>query len=122
MGIWPRFWHARLSMQGRLFRLLAGMSLGTLLFVTLLWLLLEMRDGRDHLWFIALVCGLGCAGSVTVAHVLSAGFTRPLIRLREGTEQIGRGHLHYRVPVETNDEIGELARQCNAMADQLQAS
>jgi nitrate/nitrite-specific signal transduction histidine kinase len=37
----------------------------------------------------------------------------------KGAKQIGSGHLAHRVAIETNDEIGELARQFNYMAIQL---
>src|SRR5262249_50363868 len=73
-------------------------------------------------WFFA---GLSCVGlllSLSLAHVLSRRFTAPIIRLRQGVEQLGSGDLDHRVAIETHDEIGDLARQFNSMAGQLHAS
>ncbi|MGE3541929.1 MAG: response regulator [Candidatus Tectimicrobiota bacterium] len=74
------------------------------------------------LWFAAgfSICGmLLCLGGT---HVLSRRFTQPILRLREGVVEFGRGNLTYLMPVETPDEIGELAQQCNLMASQLRDS
>jgi signal transduction histidine kinase len=61
--------------------------------------------------------------------VLIAGFAlvhrnlvRPVRSLREGTRRFGAGELDRRVPVESGDEIGDLAREFNAMADRLSRS
>jgi len=45
---------------------------------------------------------------------------RPLRKLTEGVRHIGSGNLHYRLPVQGNDEIAALSRAFNAMADSLQ--
>jgi PAS domain S-box-containing protein len=47
-------------------------------------------------------------------------FTKPLDKLSIGAAIIGHGDLNYRVNVESNDEIGELATSFNKMADDLQ--
>src|SRR4029450_1831223 len=39
-----------------------------------------------------------------------------------GVQRFGRGELDHRVPIETADEIGELALQFNQMATELGAS
>jgi two-component system, NtrC family, sensor kinase len=41
--------------------------------------------------------------------------------LREGTEHLAQGHLGYQIELESNDEIGDLARSFNAMSDQLKS-
>jgi two-component system, NtrC family, sensor kinase len=51
---------------------------------------------------------------------LSLTVHRPVRRLREGTQQISAGHLEYRIPLSSKDEIGELARAFNDMAQNLQ--
>ena len=45
---------------------------------------------------------------------------RPLRKLTEGGRHIGSGNLHYRLPVQGNDEFAALSRAFNAMADSLQ--
>jgi two-component system, NtrC family, nitrogen regulation sensor histidine kinase NtrY len=48
--------------------------------------------------------------------------TRPLSALAEATEAISRGELDYRVDVSSTDEIGDLVRSFNRMAEDLEAS
>ena len=46
---------------------------------------------------------------------------RPVKALRQGTERLAQGDLGYQLEVESNDEIGELARSFNAMSAQLKS-
>jgi diguanylate cyclase (GGDEF)-like protein/PAS domain S-box-containing protein len=48
--------------------------------------------------------------------------TRNLLRLTSGIEAVEKGNLATRVPIESNDEVGELARQFNLMAEHLQTN
>ena len=48
--------------------------------------------------------------------------TRPLSALAEATQEISRGRLDYRVDVRAADEIGDLVRSFNRMAEELEAS
>ncbi len=77
---------------------------------------------RQKIWLFVSLSIMGLLLSFGLAHALSGRLTGPIIRLREGAEQIGGGNLEYEVPVETGDEIGELARQFNLMAEQLRIS
>lgn len=45
--------------------------------------------------------------------------SRPLSVLQKGTRIIGEGNLDYQIPIETNDEIGQLARSFNQMVQNL---
>jgi signal transduction histidine kinase len=76
----------------------------------------------QKLWFFAALTAAGVLISAGAAHVLSARLTRPLERFRQGVQRFGRGELDHRVPIETTDEIGELALQFNQMATELGAS
>jgi hypothetical protein len=60
---------------------------------------------RRKLWFAVGLSAFGLLVTFGLAHVSSRRFTAPIMRLREGVEQ-----------------IGELARRFNQMADQLRAS
>ena len=51
---------------------------------------------------------------------LSRGITRPLQQLTEGAHRLAEGDIHSRVPVTSADEIGELGRTFNIMADELE--
>ena len=48
--------------------------------------------------------------------------TRPLSALAEATQEISRGRLDYRVDVRATDEIGDLVRSFNRMAEELEGS
>jgi len=48
--------------------------------------------------------------------------TRPLAALAEATQEISRGRLDYRVEVRAADEIGDLVRSFNRMAEELESS
>jgi signal transduction histidine kinase len=76
----------------------------------------------EQIWFFAGLCLFGLFATWLLARSLSRRFTRPIVRLREGAEQIGSGNLDYRVAVATADEIGELANQFNLMAERLRAA
>ena len=49
-------------------------------------------------------------------------FLEPLEALREGATALGSGDLQYRIEALGNDEMGELARTFNSMAEHLQES
>ncbi len=57
-----------------------------------------------------------------LALFLSKIVTRPLSALAEATQEISRGRLEYRVPVSAADEIGDLVRSFNRMAEDLEGS
>lgn len=57
-----------------------------------------------------------------IALFLSKIVTRPLSALAEATQAISRGQLDYRVDVSSADEIGDLVRSFNRMAEDLEAS
>src|SRR4029077_3394380 len=46
--------------------------------------------------------------------------TRPVVALAEATQEISRGRLDYRVEVSAADEIGDLVRSFNRMAEKLE--
>ncbi|MEI6207563.1 MAG: ATP-binding protein [Desulfuromonadales bacterium] len=55
------------------------------------------------------------------AWILSRGMTRPLLQLTEGAHKLAEGNIHTRVAISSSDEIGELARTFNFMADELES-
>ncbi|MEZ4699705.1 MAG: ATP-binding protein [Rhodothermales bacterium] len=56
------------------------------------------------------------------AGLLANALTRPIGRLREGLEAVARGRYEQPLPVETDDEIGELVQTFNQMQEQLAES
>jgi nitrogen fixation/metabolism regulation signal transduction histidine kinase len=57
-----------------------------------------------------------------LALFLSKLVTRPLSALAEATQEISRGRLDYRIGVSAADEIGDLVRSFNQMAEELESS
>ncbi len=66
---------------------------------------------------------LTAAGIIFVVCLLSAllanAFIRPIRRLESGSRRIASGDFTVRLPVDTNDEIGDLTRAFNDMSDAL---
>ncbi|MDD5284300.1 MAG: ATP-binding protein [Desulfuromonadaceae bacterium] len=55
------------------------------------------------------------------AWILSRGITRPLLQLTESAYKLAEGDTRNRVVINSSDEVGELARTFNIMADELEA-
>jgi PAS domain S-box-containing protein len=66
--------------------------------------------------FLAFFLLLGIVG----AYNLLKEITKPLNSLMAGVRSVGTGELSRRVPIETADEIGEVAMAFNAMAETLE--
>ncbi|WKZ15211.1 MAG: PAS domain-containing protein [Candidatus Jettenia caeni] len=69
---------------------------------------------------IVLTLGIICAAVVTsvgVTFALSA--SRPIVDLRDVTEKFTKGDLDYRINIIRNDEIGNLSKSFNIMAEEL---
>jgi adenylate cyclase len=60
----------------------------------------------------------GCLG-IGAGIFVSAHIVRALRRLAEGTEAVQAGHFAVTVPVETNDEVGQLAIAFNRMVEEI---
>ena len=58
--------------------------------------------------------------TVALAYLLRAVVLQPIRNLAEGARAYENGRLEYRVPVEGNDELGNLSRTFNQMAAALQ--
>jgi len=59
---------------------------------------------------------------VMVVNLLSTmnSILKPIIKLQQGTEIIGKGNLKHRVEIKSKDEIGELAAAFNQMTERRQ--
>jgi signal transduction histidine kinase len=76
-----------------------------------------------------LAIGFGIGGLILVIAVvvggawyLRRGIVRPVVKVAQATGQLAAGDLSTRVPEHREDEIGDLARGFNSMADSLQRS
>jgi two-component system OmpR family sensor kinase len=69
------------------------------------------------------VAGLGVGLlAVIVGLLVSRGLTAPILSLGDAARRMGQGDLSARAPVQSSDEIGQVAAHFNRMADGLQAS
>jgi signal transduction histidine kinase len=68
---------------------------------------------------VPIALGLALLAAVAGTAVISVRMTRSLRRLSAATRTVAAGEFTEPVPLETNDEIGELARSFNTMAARL---
>src|SRR5450631_4097918 len=76
---------------------------------------------RTYLGLLLLLTMLVLFVTTWLALFLSKIVTRPLAALAEATQEISRGRLDYRVDVSAADEIGDLVRSFNRMAEELES-
>lgn len=74
---------------------------------------------RQYSVFFYLLLGL-LAATALAALAVSAWMTRPLRQLSEAARQMAAGELSRRVEARSGDEIGQLSRDFNQMAEQLE--
>ena len=63
-----------------------------------------------------------CTISIFVLLLFSLLFARPIKKMTRFASEIAQGNYSSRIPVHTKDELGELAKSCNHMADAIQQS
>jgi len=68
---------------------------------------------------LLVVVMLTAAGLAGVSVLVSRSVTRPIARLRRGTELVARGRLDERINSNATDEIGDLAREFDRMTGTL---
>jgi PAS domain S-box-containing protein len=73
---------------------------------------------KENIIFASVIFLLG----VIASFLLTRGITRPIKQLVEGTAQIGKGNLDYKIKITSHDEIGDLADSFNKMADDLKTT
>lgn len=77
---------------------------------------------RSSILLLGLLVLVAGAMALFYAFRQARQFLRPLEALRNGANALGTGQLHYRIADLGNDEMGELARTFNSMAEHLQSS
>jgi two-component system, NtrC family, nitrogen regulation sensor histidine kinase NtrY len=80
------------------------------------------RVRRTYMILLLLLTVLVLFATTWLALFLSKLVTRPVVALAEATEEISRGRLDYRVEIRAADEIGDLVRSFNRMAEELESN
>jgi GAF domain-containing protein/HAMP domain-containing protein len=77
---------------------------------------------RAAVLYLVSVIALTLALTYTMQWVTIRRIARPVEHLTQGAIRLASGHLSDRVPVESDDELGQLANSFNRMAERLQLS
>lgn len=77
---------------------------------------------RTYMEVLLLLTVVVLFAATWLALFLSKLVTRPVAALAEATQEISRGRFDYRVEVHGADEIGDLVRSFNQMAEELESS
>jgi two-component system NtrC family sensor kinase len=68
------------------------------------------------------VLALAVLGVLALVPLLARALARPIGQLAEGARQLAQGNLGHRLSLRRDDELGDMARGFNQMAQQLQAT
>ena len=83
-----------------------------------------VNDVREEIWSLALRVIFGSIIAIILAVILISYFSnslsQPIKKLVSGMEKLADGDLKYRVKVDRNDELGELAKAFNQASSQQQ--
>ena len=80
------------------------------------------RVRSNYMMLLLLLTVLVLFTATWLALFLSKLVTRPVAALAEATQEISRGRLDYRVEINAADEIGDLVRSFNRMAEELESN
>jgi len=86
------------------------------------WSQQRRRVRQTYIGLLLLLTMIVLFVTTWLALFLAKLVTRPLAALAEATQEISRGRLDYRVDVRAADEIGDLVRSFNRMAEELEVS
>ena len=77
---------------------------------------------RTYMGLLMLLTVLVLFATTWLALFLAKLVTRPVAALAEAMQEVSRGRLDYRVEIRAADEIGDLVRSFNRMAEELESS
>lgn len=78
----------------------------------------QLLDGFLTYFALSTLIGLTVASVLSI--ITSEAMVRPLQQITEAARMISTGHIAQHIPIESNDEIGELASSFNTMSQELQ--
>lgn len=75
--------------------------------------------GGVRAWLPLALLAVMVLGAWMMLRWLARELTAPIVALRDAARRMGEGDLTVRLPVRRRDEVGEVARELNAMAEEL---
>lgn len=86
------------------------------------WIISQTRikSGQAREMFVSL-CLLTLVLAIMAGFLITRSITRPLEALKKGTFLMGQGDMEYKIPVYSEDELGQLAKEFNQMRSKLKA-
>ncbi len=94
-----------------------GQIIGSVILYQSLKNLVETTNGAK--WYILYAAAIAIIMTTVFAFFLSTRITSPVLKMKKAADQISQGNFKVRVPIRTTDEIGELAKTFNRMAEDL---
>jgi signal transduction histidine kinase len=85
------------------------------------WAVLDFRPTMPPPWQLAVVAGLVLASLGISSALLARSISRPLATLSGAATRLGTGDLDARAALDRNDELGEVGRAFDGMADRVVA-
>lgn len=116
-------WHhkARGMMQNRMFLPLAVIGAALLIALAMnAWIIFTTWSSIPYLTVQSFVLWMGFLATLTVPVVIYHHLVAPLFHLRHWAQRVRGGNLAARIPVPVTGEFAELARDVNALTEQLQ--
>ncbi len=81
----------------------------------------SLRQSQQRLWMaVGVFSFLGVAIATTIGYWIAGAIAIPIRKITDATIKLARGDLTTRVPVESRDELSQLAQGFNLMAKQIQ--
>lgn len=65
---------------------------------------------------------IGIMLAIVASAIISAWFLHPMMKLSAATKEIAKGNYDVKIEVVTNDEMGQLSRDFNAMTEEIKRS
>nr|WP_054951523.1 ATP-binding protein [Numidum massiliense] len=76
-----------------------------------------MQRTKELVFYAALI---GIFMTTIFAFFLSSRVSQPLMQMKQAADKVAKGNFNYRIPIRTNDEIGDLAQTFNRMGSKLE--
>ena len=77
---------------------------------------------RAALWRSLILVAIGTLITLALAYWLANRMSGPIRQLEDGAKRIGAGQFDYRIAISSGDELEQLARRFNGMAEELATS